>query len=76
MLVLNLPLHWQTELSLDLAFKILGIGPSDEVVVTSRTFLASVSAIVNCGATPVFADVERGIVRIFPRPRFPHSFVR
>ena len=26
---------------------------------TSRTFLASVSAVVNCGATPVFADVER-----------------
>lgn len=45
--------------ALDLAFKILGIGPGDEVVVTSRTFLASVSAIVNCGATPVFADVER-----------------
>lgn len=45
--------------ALDLAFRALGIGPGDEVVVTSRTFIASVSAIVNCGAFPIFADVER-----------------
>ena len=44
--------------ALDLALRTLGIGPGDEVVVTSRTFLASVSAVVNCGATPVFADVD------------------
>lgn len=31
----------------------------DEVIVTSRTFLASVSSIVNAGAKPVFVDVER-----------------
>lgn len=46
-------------LALDLAFKVLAIGPGDEVIVTSRTFLASVSAIVNAGATPIFADVDR-----------------
>lgn len=45
--------------ALDLAFKALGIGPGDEVVVTSRTFLASASSIVAAGATPVFADVDR-----------------
>ncbi|UQS89291.1 DegT/DnrJ/EryC1/StrS aminotransferase family protein [Pseudomonas chlororaphis subsp. piscium] len=45
--------------ALDLALKALGIGAGDEVVVTSRTFLASVSSIVNAGATPVFADVDR-----------------
>ncbi|AXM95955.1 DegT/DnrJ/EryC1/StrS family aminotransferase [Pseudomonas plecoglossicida] len=45
--------------ALDLAFKALDIGPGDEVIVTSRTFLASVSSIVNCGAVPVFADVNR-----------------
>ncbi|OQX33288.1 MAG: aminotransferase [Oceanospirillales bacterium LUC14_002_19_P2] len=46
-------------LALDLALNALGIGAGDEVVVTSRTFLASVSSIVNTGATPVFADVDR-----------------
>ncbi|MDD4927924.1 MAG: DegT/DnrJ/EryC1/StrS aminotransferase family protein [Gallionella sp.] len=44
--------------ALDLALYALGIGKGDEVVVTSRTFLASVSSIVNAGATPVFADVD------------------
>jgi dTDP-4-amino-4,6-dideoxygalactose transaminase len=44
--------------ALDLALKALGLGHGDEVVVTSRTFLASVSSIVNSGATPVFADVD------------------
>ncbi|MHC8321510.1 DegT/DnrJ/EryC1/StrS family aminotransferase [Pseudomonas sp. GB2N2] len=45
--------------ALDLAFRALDIGAGDEVIVTSRTFLASVSSIVNAGATPVFADVDR-----------------
>lgn len=44
--------------ALDLALYALGIGAGDEVVVTSRTFLASVSCIVNAGAAPVFADVD------------------
>lgn len=43
--------------ALDLAFLALNIGAGDEVIVTSRTFLASVSSIVLAGATPVFADV-------------------
>ena len=45
--------------ALDVAFKALGLGGGDEVVVTSRTFLASVSSIVNAGAKPIFADVDR-----------------
>ncbi|GLX78786.1 aminotransferase [Thalassotalea insulae] len=45
-------------LALDLALKSLNIAAGDEVIVTSRTFIASVSSIINCGATPVFADVE------------------
>ena len=44
--------------ALDVALKALGIGVGDEVIVTSRTFLASVSSIVNAGAVPVFADVD------------------
>jgi dTDP-4-amino-4,6-dideoxygalactose transaminase len=45
--------------ALDLALHALDIGPGDEVVVTPRTFIASVSSAVNAGATPVFADVDR-----------------
>ena len=45
-------------LALDLALKALGVGVGDEVVVTPRTFLASVSSVVTAGATPVFADVD------------------
>ena len=44
--------------ALDLALKALGVGPGDEVIVTPRTFLASVSCIVNAGAKPIFADVD------------------
>lgn len=45
--------------ALDVALQALGIGAGDEVVVTPRTFLASVSSIVNVGAVPVFAEVDR-----------------
>ncbi len=45
--------------ALDLALHGLGIGHGDEVIVTSRTFLASASCIVNAGAEPKFADVDR-----------------
>ncbi|SKB91712.1 DegT/DnrJ/EryC1/StrS family aminotransferase [Sphingopyxis flava] len=51
--------------ALDLALHGLRIGSAnggsahDEVIVTPRTFLASVSCVVNAGAVPVFADVDR-----------------
>ena len=44
--------------ALDLALKALDIGAGDDVIVTSRTFLASASSIVIAGANPIFADVE------------------
>jgi len=44
--------------ALDAIFLALNLGRGDEVIVTSRTFLASVSSIVNCGAKAVFADVD------------------
>ncbi|MDI6817695.1 MAG: DegT/DnrJ/EryC1/StrS family aminotransferase, partial [Actinomycetota bacterium] len=44
--------------ALELALYALGIGPGDEVIVPSRTFIASASAIVMRGATPVMADVD------------------
>ncbi|KPN70668.1 DegT/DnrJ/EryC1/StrS aminotransferase family protein [Neisseria sp. 83E34] len=45
-------------LALDVALKAVGIGAGDDVIVTSRTFLASASSIVTAGANPVFADVD------------------
>ncbi len=53
-------------LALEVALKALEIGPGDEVVVTPRTFLASVSCVVNEGATPVFADVDPDSGNITP----------
>jgi len=52
--------------ALELALRALGIGPGDEVVVTPRTFIASISAIVMVGAAPVFADVDVNSQNITP----------
>ena len=43
--------------AIDLALKVLNIQKGDEVIVTSRTFIASVSSIVNAGGIPIFADI-------------------
>lgn len=53
-------------LALDLCWKVLGIGPGDEVIVTPRTFIASASSIINAGASPVFADVDPDSQNITP----------
>jgi dTDP-4-amino-4,6-dideoxygalactose transaminase len=45
-------------LALELALHALGIGPGDEVIVPSRTFIASASCVMMRGAEPVFADVD------------------
>ena len=52
--------------ALDLALKALEVGPGDEVIVSPRSFIASASCVVNCGATPIFADVDRGSQNITP----------
>ena len=64
-------------LALDLALHGLGIGAanggreSDEVVVTPRSFMASVSSIVNAGAVPVFADVDAESGNVSPETVAP-----
>ena len=52
--------------ALDVALKALGVGPGDEVIVTPRTFIASISCVVTAGATPVFADVDLDSGNITP----------
>jgi len=43
---------------LHLALRALGIGPGDEVLVPSLTFVATVNSVLYVGATPVFVDIE------------------
>ena len=43
--------------ALFLSLKAAGVGPGDEVITVGHTFVASISAIVHCGATPVLVDV-------------------
>jgi dTDP-4-amino-4,6-dideoxygalactose transaminase len=43
--------------ALHLSLRAVGIGPGDEVIVPAHTFVASCSAVVNVGATPVLVDV-------------------
>ena len=58
-------------LALDAAFNALNISGGDEVIVTSRTFIGSVSSIVNAGATPIFVDVDRSTQNIAPNAIYP-----
>lgn len=50
--------------ALHLALDILGIGPGDEVIVPTMTFISTVHAVSYVGATPVFADVEKDTLNI------------
>ena len=59
-------------LALDVALQAMDIGEGDEVIVTPRSFIASVSTVVNAGAMPVFADVEADTGNISARTIAPH----
>ena len=54
-------------LALDMALEVLGLQPEDEVIVTPRTFIASISSVVNAGAKPVFADIDENSGNISPQ---------
>lgn len=45
--------------SLHISLRAAGIGPGDEVIVPAHTFVATCSAVVNVGATPVLVDVAK-----------------
>ncbi len=44
--------------ALNLAVEVSGVGPGDEVLTTSMTFISTNHAILNAGATPVFVDID------------------
>jgi dTDP-4-amino-4,6-dideoxygalactose transaminase len=44
--------------ALHLALLAAGIGPGDEVITVSMTFVATTAAVIYCGAKPVFIDVD------------------
>jgi dTDP-4-amino-4,6-dideoxygalactose transaminase len=50
-----------------LALLALGVGPGDEVITVSATFMATAEAITYCGAKPVFVDVDESTSTMDPR---------
>jgi dTDP-4-amino-4,6-dideoxygalactose transaminase len=53
--------------ALHLALLVAGVGPGDEVVTVSHSYIATANAVRYCGATPVFVDVEPETFNIDPR---------
>ena len=52
--------------ALHIACLSLGLKPGDEVITTPLTFVASSNAVLYCGATPIFADIEPETYNIDP----------
>lgn len=52
--------------ALHMALLTLGVGPGDEVIVPSLSFIATANAVRYCGATPVFAEVDARTLNLDP----------
>jgi dTDP-4-amino-4,6-dideoxygalactose transaminase len=52
--------------ALQLSLYVSGIGPGDEVIVPSLSFVATANAVWQCGATPVFADIDPATCNLDP----------
>ncbi len=49
-----------------ISLRALGVGPGDEVIISTANFLGCANAVIDCGAKPVFADVDPRFLAISP----------
>ena len=57
----------------ELNLKVLGIGPGDEVIVPAYTYTASASAVIHCGATVKFVDIQKDGDKITHMPEMDYD---